>query len=293
MLQVNGRLHVLQGYTRDFHATDSALLEATPRLPPPPTAALSPAESALIASAHSNALAVNLSERVHAKMLLTALEESQRILEDRRSYPSLAALQALVQSHREVEGRKFIFYFCSGINANSDARELLQSVVSLANRVGVTIYVVDLSPHLASMSSAMQASQASSILGNGNTLGGMTAFGTGRNTQGGSAMDSTMAHNIAGFEFGAVDLDQSPLVTLSAGTGGMYFNALDDSKQKLQQLHEELSSWYQLPTEPTNLGLRHKPICAKLITEVNLADSCSKRSGATRPATPLRHSPLH
>lgn len=249
VLQVNGRLHLLQGYTQDFHAVDGALAVATPEHPAPPSTALTPAETALIGSVNGNNLSVSSADRVKAKTLLTALEQSQRILEDRHSYPSLAGLQALVQSEKLVEGRKFLFYFCSGINANSDAAEMLQSIVGVANRMGVTIYVIDVNPAIASTKASMQASQASAILGNGNTSGAVNSFGTTDGSKPG-AMTGTLQHNIQGFEFGGIDLDQSPLVTLSSGTGGTYLNALDDTKHQLQQLHEELTSWYQASWVP-------------------------------------------
>jgi VWFA-related protein len=257
VLQVNGRLHLVQGYTQDFHATDTALAAATPISPAPPSATLTPAEDNIIAAAHSDALNVNVAERGRSRMLLSALEESQRMLEDRRSSPSLVSLQALVQSDRQADGRKFIFFFCSGITSNSDARERLRSIVALANRLGVTIYVIDLNPRIGSMSSAISATSASALLGNTSGNGGglgvytqKSNASTGDHTYGPAAMGNTYTHDTANFEFGDIDPDQSPLVTLSAGTGGMYFNALDDSKRKLQELREELTSWYQASWVP-------------------------------------------
>ena len=249
VLEVSGRLRLLQAYTQDFHAAYAALTAATAESVPNSTQ-VTPAETALFASTESHTLGSNLPDRTRNKMLLAALQESQHILEDRRSYPSLAALQALVQSHRAADGRKFVFYFCSGINSNSEARELLQSIVSLANRSGVTIYVVDVSPHLASMSSAMQASQASAIL----SSNAVTAFGpvaSGGTPSGASGiLAPALQHNFQELEFGSIDLDQSPLATLSSGTGGLYLSALEDSRQRLEQLHQELTTWYQATWMP-------------------------------------------
>jgi hypothetical protein len=99
------------------------------------------------------------------------------MMQDRLSHPALAALQSLVLSDRLLEGRKFIFFFCNGISSDSDATDRLQSIVSLASRIDVTIYVIDVSQPVASMDGNRAATQASSILGNANATGGVTAFG--------------------------------------------------------------------------------------------------------------------
>ena len=261
VLQVNGRLHLLQGYTNDFHATDAALIAATPDKPAPSSAALTPAETKLIGLVNGDSLNVSSADRTKAKTLLNALEQSQRILEDRHSYASLAGLQALVQSEKLVDGRKFIFYFCSGITSNSDAGELLQSVVGIANRMGVTIYVIDANPQIAPMRATMQASQVSTLLGAGNGNGTTNQFGK---TDGSSpdAMTYVQVHQIQEYEFGSLDLDQSPLAALSAGTGGTYLNSLDDNRRALRQLHEDLTSWYEATWVPpdTRYDGRFRPI---------------------------------
>lgn len=261
VLQVNGRLHLLQGYTSDFHATDTALIAATPDKPAPPSTALTPAETELISSVNGDSLRVSSADRAKAKTLLNALEQSQRILEDRHSYASLAGLQALVQSEKLVEGRKFIFYFCSGINSNSDAGELLQSIVGIANRMGVTIYVIDANPQIAPMRAAMQASQVSTLLGTGNGTGNTNQFGK---TDGSppDILTYMQVHQIQEYEFGSLDLDQSPLAALSAGTGGTYLNSLDDNRRALRQLHEDLTSWYEATWVPpdTRFDGKFRPI---------------------------------
>jgi VWFA-related protein len=266
VLQVNGRLRLLENYTHDLHAADAAIVSATPNLATPPSDALTPAEKALIASIQSDALAVTASDRAEGRMLLTTLEESQRILESRHAYPSLSALQAFVRSDPPGDGRRFLFYFSSGLTLNADAREMLQSIVSSADRTGVTIYVIDVNPRIGTLSSSMQATQASSILGNGNDSGGVTAFGATSSAPTPPALNGALTRSVAGFEFGDVDADQSPLVALSAGTGGMYFNAFEGSRRQLQELHEDLTTWYQASWIPPfqNYDGQFRPIEIRL-----------------------------
>ena len=261
VLQVNGRLRLLQPYTRDPHLVETALLDATPASPVPPSATLTRAEKTVIASVHSDALTLNFADRAGGKMTLSALEQSQRILEDRHSYPSLAALQALVRSERLTTGRKFIFYFSSGIAANSDTREILKSIVGLANRSGVTICVVDTSPFNPKMGAALQTEMASSILGEAGGLGsGISAAGATASAEG--VMADVHVHNIAGFQFGYMDADQKPLVALASGTGGVYIGASTGSKRQLRQIHDSLTSWYQASWVPAikNYDGQFRPI---------------------------------
>ncbi len=252
VLQVNGRLRLLQPYTEDRRLVDEALADATPSSPAPASADLTEAEKALIAAVHGDALTLDAADRAQGKLILSALEKSRQMLEERHSYPSLVALQALVLSDQLLTGRKFIFYFSEGIAPNSDARETLHSIVGLANRAGVTIGVMDANPLDWQMGSTMQASVASSVLGGGPSGGG-SAFGLsngGGGTNPGAILGNDSVHNISGFQFGDVDTRESPLISLAAGTGGIYIRASDGSKHQLQQLHDDLGSWYQASWAP-------------------------------------------
>jgi hypothetical protein len=227
-------------------------VDATPALPAPPSADLTPAEKALIASAHSDALNISSTEHAEGKLILSALEQSQRILEERHSYPALAALQALVLSEQLQTSRKFIFYFSGETTWNSDARDILRSIVSLANRAGVTICVVNADSFNPKVNAAMEASLASSILGESGG-GGLSAAGAVPGAGGaspGAILNSVHVKDISGFESGFGDIEQSPLITLTSGTGGIYIDASSSSKYQLREIHEDLTAWYQASWAP-------------------------------------------
>jgi VWFA-related protein len=258
VLQVNGRLRLLQPYTLDRRLVEEAVASATPVLPAPASTDLNPAEKALIASIHSDALTLDSANRAEGKMILSALEQSQQILEGRRGFPSLAALQALVLSDRLVTGRNLIVYFAGRTASSSDARDILHSILGMANRAGVTICVVNADPFNPEANSRMMSSMSSTLLGSGSGSGGnVSSFGVGNLP--GSAPSSgfqpggfgtAMVHNVSGFEFGDADTDESPLVPLAIGTGGIYVGDAAGLKHKLEQLHEELTSWYQASWVP-------------------------------------------
>lgn len=258
IFQVDGRLRLLQPFTQDLTQIDAGVTEAISDPPSSHRTDFTPAEKAMMASLRSDTLGSG--DHAENRLIFSALEQSQHILEERRSYPSLAALQALVQSNRLVTGRKFIFYVSAGIDGNSDARDILRSIVGLANRAGVTIWAIDTSRVNAQMSSSQQSSIASSILGTGpaGSSGGVSAFGSGNlpgstpaGTLGPSAgLPSVAAKNIAGFAFGDSGSDQSPLVSLAFGTGGMYIGTVGGYKHQLQRLNEDLTSWYEVTWKP-------------------------------------------
>ncbi len=252
VLQESGRLRLLQSWTPDRRLVDAAVAQATPATPAPASGEMTPAEKTLIASLHSDDLSFTAADRTEGKVMLDALEQSQRILEERRSYPSLAALQALVVSDRALSGRKFIFYFSAGGAFDSDARGILHTIVGLANRAGVTIGVVNTGFYDPHDNAALEASQASSILGEVTPGGGVSAAGSAAGAGAftpGSILNSVHSYDIAGFEFGSVGNGQSALVALADGTGGIYVGG-SNAKRQLRELHEDLSSWYQASWVP-------------------------------------------
>ena len=254
VFQINGPLRLLQPYTPDRSKVAAALAEATPVLPVPPSTELTPAEKAVIAGAQGDSLTVDAADRAADKVILSVLEQSHQMLGERRGNPSLVALQALVLGERVVTGRKFILYFSKGVSPSSDAANTLHSIAGQANRAGVTICVMDANPLDLQMGSTMQASVTSSILGGGNSFGmGNLPGSSGSGSpigQPGAGFGLAAVHNATGFEFGDIDERASPLVSLATGTGGIYIRPYNSSKHGLQQLHEDLNSWYQASWVP-------------------------------------------
>jgi VWFA-related protein len=257
VLQVNGRLRLIQPYTQDRGVIDSAIGDVTPATPAAPSGDMTPAEKVLVASGQSYSDSLGSDRRAEGKLILSALEESQRIIEERHGSRSLAALQAVVLSDRLLTGRKFILYFSEGMPESSDTHDALQSILSLANRAGVTICVVDTNLVDAEKKSAMQASQVSSFLGGSNGGSATSSFGVGNLpgssggnsfSNGNDALDSV--HNISGFQFGDYDSVDSPFLPLTSGTGGIYIGPSGGYNHQLQQLQGDLASWYQASWTP-------------------------------------------
>ncbi|HUB18280.1 MAG TPA: VWA domain-containing protein [Acidobacteriaceae bacterium] len=254
VLQMNGRLRLIQPFTSSRDVIDKAVLTATTSPAPDPSAGLSPQEKDLISVAQSDALTVDASDRAHAQLILSGLDESQRILEDQHAYPSLSAILALTRTQRQITGRKLIFYFAEGLNANSDTRDTIRSIVGQANRAGVTVCAIDTVAMDAQVGDRMMGAIA---MASANPAGAFTSAqslatnGYGQGASGpppGQLLDA--AQNMTSMEFDSMDELQSPLGSLASGTGGIYIRAGASLKKPLRQLQEDLTSYYEASYTP-------------------------------------------
>ena len=106
------------------------------------------AEASLIAAADTgtdpSGTRVSARDRSLARTLLTALQDSARIVQDQHTQAYLSELLALMGSQRGLTGRKVVIYFTQGTYADSRGQEMTQSIIGAANRVGISIYCIDL-----------------------------------------------------------------------------------------------------------------------------------------------------
>ena len=251
VLQMNGRLRLVQAYTANRDLIEKAILTATTTPAPNPEAGLNPAEKALLAESQGDSLTVDAADRAHARLLLSALDESQRILEDQHAYPSLSALLAVARTQRQITGRKLVLYFAQGLYADSDARDTIKSIVGQANRAGVTICAVDTAALDKQVGDRMMGAMSVAALGVGSAISGAQvgpARGSTDPTPQGMIQDN--AQNMSSLEFDSMEDVKSPLINLASGTGGIYIRAGASLKKPLEQLHDDLTSYYEASYTP-------------------------------------------
>jgi VWFA-related protein len=269
----------MQAYTTDMDTVNQAIAATTaPRANDKPVAELSPAEKQLIETTQGDALQTDFADRARARLLLTALEDSQRTLEDHHDFPSLYALQALAMSQKQITGRKIIIYFAQGLDANNNVHDTVKNVVGEANRAGVTIVAINLNPMNRQAGDAMMVGAAmnsmpmspGSMEGVGMMQSGRSQFGSPyMNPANGqiSAPSNTaqpppgavpltwgqvqdMGDNMIDNEFNSLDDTKSPLKSLASGTGGVYIQAGANLKVPLRQLQESLTAYYEAAYVP-------------------------------------------
>ncbi|HEX4005764.1 MAG TPA: VWA domain-containing protein [Acidobacteriaceae bacterium] len=250
VLQYNGRLRVMQSWTHQQEVVLKGIADATNTKSTENLRDLTPAEKDIIATTQEDSLSTDFADRNRARLLLTALTESQRLMEDQHTFPSLSALLALARAQKQITGRKMIIYFSQGIDASADARDTIKDVASQANRAGVTICAIDAQAMNQQMGNAIMAGSAMAGANPGGAMSSAMSLGAqgyGRGESGppiGQVMDA--AQNMTNMEFGGGGADaQSPLVNLAQGTGGIYMRVGGSTKHPLQELHDDLTSYYE------------------------------------------------
>ncbi len=208
---------------------------------------------------------VDIKARAHYQTLLTALESSRQIRQDQHTLPTLAGLLALVRSQQKVAERKSLIYFTQNMQMDSAAKEMVKTVTGEASRAGVSVYVVDLD----ALNMAGRSQMENALL-NGQKPYNPGPIATSAYTSvmplrqlGGEGVQG--APSLQGRDWGpAQDIAQmtdfmrngwegndplgehkSPLAELAKNTGGAYVDAQDNVKRPLQQMLQDMTTYYE------------------------------------------------
>jgi VWFA-related protein len=254
VLGVDGGLRLFQGFTQDRTVANAALNLA---LAGQTTSDLTEAETQLNSVAKTGALTsganVSVEERAKASLLLSALEDSQRIVRDQHSGPALASLMALAKAQQNLAGRKIFIFFSEGIRANSSNRNLTQEVVETANRNGITIYTVDTNG--VDTKSFDMLTMMYQPTGNlpVRTSPGVAGITVAPNLQRIETMQSTSqdAQSVTSLARENENSKESSLATLASGTGGFSISAGDKMNEPLKRLAGDIATYYEASYTPT------------------------------------------
>lgn len=266
VLDVGGRLRLIQGFSSDPAALAKAIAAATANEKEQEKGTPTSADPAVLAEKNliatvqtgkdSSGRVVNSKERDSARIMLASLEESQRIVQDQHSRPALAGLLALARTQRQFAGRKVVIFFAQGLAGNLDTRDMVRSIVGTANGSGVSIYAIDANAVDEQASQGLIASTAIGMAGPGikAAANSPTSTGTGPGAQSlpqlpagmiqqiSNTVDEIEADNLAGYK--------SPMAELGEKTGGAYITATDSIKKPLQQMIEDMNNFYEASYVP-------------------------------------------
>ncbi|HVC46878.1 MAG TPA: VWA domain-containing protein [Terracidiphilus sp.] len=268
VMDLKGRLRLVQGFTDDRKEVDEAIKVATDPKDKNQAATVKAAEKNLISIARSGAdlkgVHASVKDRARAQTLLTALEDAQRIVQDRHTQISLAGLLALARAEQRMTARKAILYFTANPQMGSAAREMVKTIVGTANRAGVSIDTIDMDAFSADgahqLSSAMMNGQtpyspvSQPVPGSGGMAsttpvqqeGGMPQTGAS-GASWGTSQDVAMAtgFNNRSNEWQLFHRPKGPMADLAKGTGGTYIDAQDSLKKPLQRILGDMTTYYQ------------------------------------------------
>lgn len=301
VLNFGGRLRLMQDYTADRKAVENAIQVVTASNATQLSSTLSeqisvttdkdePARVQLSKAAETNLISVarggvtttgqNVTpeERAHAKILLAALEDGQRIQQDQHMYHDLAGLLALIKAQQQAPERKAIIYFTTNKTMDTTAKDQIKAISSAASRANVSIYTIDLD--------AMNEGRAydySNAKGNApppfepgfDTLGcGSGASGAGgcstvprmlqeagtpisgtptqQGANWGTAQDVAVMTDFMRFsgDYEMFAHKHSPMADLAKQSGGMYIDIQMGLKRQLNEMAQDLSTYYEATYVP-------------------------------------------
>lgn len=190
--------------------------------------------------------------RARYKTLQDAVQAAKQVQQDRHTMPTLAALMALVRSQEKIAARKCIVFFTQNEQMDSAAKEMIHSIAEAANQAGVTLYVVDMDAldvggrhqidnALGAQNVAFNPSPTPIEGSGGRALSvQMQQMGpAGPSSNAGMAVDWLRQSDKNPF----ADV-HSPMADMARETGGAYIDAQDNPKKPLQQLIEDMSTYY-------------------------------------------------
>ncbi|HEY4764944.1 MAG TPA: VWA domain-containing protein [Candidatus Sulfotelmatobacter sp.] len=260
VLKVGRRLRLFQEFTSDRVAVETAIGVATEKDDGNKEDASALPEQRLIAIAQtgtdSSGARISTKDRNAARIMLASLQESQRIVQDQHCQSSLASLLALARIQRQIAGRKVVIFFAQGLMADSNTRDMLRSVIGAANRSGVSIYAIDTNAiddeaGEGLIASAAIATAAPSI---SRAASSPTSSGSGPGMQSlpqlPPGMQAQISDTLSQIEFEGLSGYRNPLAELAGSTGGAYIVPTDNLKKPLQQLFEDMTTYYEASYVP-------------------------------------------
>jgi VWFA-related protein len=256
---ISDRMRLLQAYTADASAVALAARVATGGEKKSDPADLDVrSERALVESVEKGVplLGKDASlgaarDRMLAKTTLTALQETQHIVQDQHARPALAGLLGLVRAQRDLPGRKVIIYFARGWQSDAGAKDMIRSITGAANRAGVSIYTVDAN---ALDGASTQVLLTSVIMAPGRAAAQSAAASPRNYGQNNPDIMITPGQKIMTSEqmdrFSTSSSDGSPLDLLARQTGGQYIAGADNPKKPLHRMFEDMAAYYEASYVP-------------------------------------------
>jgi VWFA-related protein len=257
VLGVDRGLRLLANFTQDRIATGNAVNAALGEMP---QQELADAEKQLLAVVQTGALPsgarASVEDRTRAQRMMSALEESQRIVQDQHAAATLAGLLALSKAQQGVAGRKIIVFFSEGLRANSNTESMSREVVQTANRAGVSIYTVDTNAvdakafdMLTMMYQPSGRPTPQSTVVNPKSPTGMYASpDVARMGLMGSLTQD--ARSTSSVDKDRDDAKGRSLTFIAKGTGGFSISGGDKSKEPLQRLIGDIGTYYEASYTP-------------------------------------------
>ncbi|MBV9266409.1 MAG: VWA domain-containing protein [Acidobacteriaceae bacterium] len=186
------------------------------------------------------------------QLKVTLTTEYQLILKNRLSdaygagMDQIEALKSLILSQAKLPGRKVVIMFSDGLQIPIDRREMIEQLLSDANRANVTFYTVD----VGGLESASPINAAQQEL---------------NRVAASSAMQAQVGHGLSGdaLLLAAQEMDDIQLMSVSdqkqamrelaERTGGFAIGDTNDVRKPMRRIMEDVSTHYELTYSPSGM----------------------------------------
>jgi VWFA-related protein len=182
--------------------------------------------------------------RLQAMVARRALEQFTMLrsqLSLQQSRPVLASLAAICEAQRDVPGKKTVVLFSQGFIAAETQDWQVQSIIDLANRANVAIYIID-AAGLRGGAPESGSYIPTTPLAN---VGALRSIDERMKAQGGEDVFDNVRHEGREREF---DI----LYRISGDTGGKFIKGTNDIAKGLERVDEEVRSRYTLGYHSTD-----------------------------------------
>jgi VWFA-related protein len=160
----------------------------------------------------------------------------------------LAPLRSLVNAQAQIPGRKVMLLFSAGILVHTDTVELLQSIISAANRANISIYALDtrgITPESTLGDSRRRLQEAA------NSSMNMQLSRINGNSE--VTADQVISSEIA--ETSIHSDTRANMAELAEGTGGALLPDTIDLREPIREAIESSRTHYELTYAPANTSL--------------------------------------
>src|SRR5205823_2162900 len=200
-----------------------------------------PPSETVAASPGAGAAGSALAEKMIAQRMLAQYIQLRSALSTQQTRPVLAALAAIAEGLRSVPGKKTLVMFSQGFVAPESLDWQIQSMIDIANRANMAIYIID-STGLTGGTPTSGALVASS------PLGGISADTDMEHRRRAAAEESVF--DIARQE--GLNRQQDLLYRISEDTGGHFIKNTNDIGAGLERIDTEIRSRYTLAYRSTD-----------------------------------------
>jgi VWFA-related protein len=180
-------------------------------------------------------------EAMVARRALEHFTELRAQLSLQQSRPVLASLAALCEAQRDVPGKKTVVLFSQGFITSSTQDWQVQSIIDLANRANVAIYIID-AAGLRGGAPETGSYIPPQLMGN---VGALRSAEERMNAQAGENVFDNVKHEGREREF---DI----LYRISGDTGGKFIKGTNDIARGLERVDDEVRSRYTIGYHSTD-----------------------------------------